>query len=245
MCFHISLTKEENEITQVFDAVYNSPLLFESYYHFNGWETKNLSIIKQDDETLIDLATWGILPTHYNLSKRTNFLAKNNTLNATKERLFDSNLFSKFIKFKKCIIIADGFFEPYTAAGTNEKIPYYFKEKNNKLFAFAGIYSVIEDKVTKPRYSASLITTEANSFFKEIHNKPNKLGSYRMPLILDPNDYWEWLHTSDEDSIKTLLHTFTKQELIAYPVSKDLFKTSVDTNTASILHKVEFQKGLF
>jgi putative SOS response-associated peptidase YedK len=245
MCYHTSLTKEEIQITNSFDAVYNVPFSYEPYYHFNGWENKHLSIIKQDDETIIDLATWGVLPTNFDLSRRTQFLAKTNTLNATRERLFDSNLYSQFLQFQKCIIIADGFFEPHTIQATNEKIPYYFKEKNNNLFAFAGIYSVIDDHISTPIYSASIITTEANPFFKIIHNKPNKQGSYRMPLILDPSDYWDWLHTSSEDEIKTLLYTFTKQELTAYPISKDLFKTSIDTNKPKILEQVEYQKGLF
>jgi len=245
MCYHTSLTQQENQITAVFDAVYNEPNSYEPYYHFNGWENKYLSIIKQDNESIIDLATWGVLPTNFDLSKRTQFLAKTKTLNATKERLFDSNLYSQFIQYQKCIIISDGFFEPHTVSATNEKIPYYFKEKNNNLFAFAGIYSVIDDDISSPIYSASIITIEANPFFKEIHNKPNKLGSYRMPLILDPTDYWDWLHTSNEDETKMLLNTFTKQELTAHPVSKDLFKTSIDTNLPTILNKVEFQKGLF
>ena len=66
-----------------------------------------------------------------------------------------------------------------------------------------------------------------------------------MPLILDPTDYWDWLHTSNEDEIKTLLHTFTKQELIAYPVSKDLFKNSVSTNNSKILDEVPFSRDCF
>tara|TARA_R110001592_G_scaffold119760_3_gene323194 strand:+ start:6480 stop:6647 length:168 start_codon:yes stop_codon:yes gene_type:complete len=53
-----------------------------------------------------------------------------------------------------------------------------------------------------------------------------------MPLILNPTDCRDWLHSSNEDERKTLLHTFTKQELTAYPVSKGLFKTSVNTNNS-------------
>ena len=243
MCYHISLTKPEKKIEDTFNAQYNIPLAFEPYYHFNGWETKHLSIIKQDDETLIDLAIWGVLPSFFDLSERNNFLIKTNTLNATAERLFTSNLFNQFITWQKCIIIADGFYEPHTTP--EAKIPYYFKEKNHNLFAFAGIYSVIDDHSSTPIYSASIITREANDFFKSIHNSPNKQGSYRMPLILDPRDYYDWLNATDEDEIKTLLHTFTKQEITAYPVSRDLFKTKIDTNNPEILKEVPFQKGLF
>lgn len=244
MCYHISLTKSEKTIEDNFQAVYNVPLSFEPYFHFNGWENKYLSIIKQDDETLIDLATWGVLPTNYNLSERKNFLIKTNTLNATSERLYQSNLFKQFITWQKCLIIADGFYEPHTTIDKH-KIPHYFKERNHNLIAFAGIYSVIDDHPTTPIYSASIITREANNFFKSIHNTPNKQGSFRMPLILDPTDYYDWLNSTLEDEIKILLHTFTKQEIIAYPVSRDLFKTKINTNTPEILKEVPFIKGLF
>ena len=130
MCYHISLTKPQKEIEDTFDAQYNIPFAYEPYYHFNGWEKKHLSIIKQNDETLIDLSLWGVLPTNFDLSERNKFLAKTNTLNATAERLYSSHLFSQFITWQKCLIIADGFFEPHTTP-QKEKIPHYFKEKNS------------------------------------------------------------------------------------------------------------------
>ncbi|WP_445748021.1 SOS response-associated peptidase family protein [Polaribacter sp.] len=130
-------------------------------------------------------------------------------------------------------------------AGVKRKVPYYFKEKNHNLFAFAGVYSVIDDNSERPIYSASIITTEANKTFKEIHNKPNKLGSYRMPLILDPSNYWEWLHESEEKNIKELVNTFTNQEIVTYPVSQDLFSNKINTNTPSIIKEVPIQNGLF
>jgi putative SOS response-associated peptidase YedK len=245
MCFHISLTKSFKDIEEQSKMVFNDSVSFESYFHFNGWETKNLAIVKQGAPKLIENATWGLLPTQYELTKRKAFILKTNTLNATKERLFESNLYSQFIKQQKCLIFADGLFEPHSAVGIQKKIPYYFKEKNHNLIAFAGVYSVIHSTASKPIYSASIITTEANSMFKEIHNTPNKNGSYRMPLILDPSNYWDWLQTSKEESINELLNTFTKQEIVNYPVSTDLFSAKIDSNSSRILNEVKYQKGLF
>tara|TARA_R110001592_G_scaffold119760_4_gene323204 strand:+ start:21014 stop:21253 length:240 start_codon:yes stop_codon:yes gene_type:complete len=78
--------------------------------------------------------------------------------------------------------------------------------------------------------------------FKEIHNK---LGSYRMPLILDTLNYWDWLNEAEEKNIKELLNTFTKQELVAYPVSQNLFSNRINTNIPSIIKEVPFQNKLF
>tara|TARA_R110001592_G_scaffold350296_1_gene646237 strand:- start:941 stop:1123 length:183 start_codon:yes stop_codon:yes gene_type:complete len=58
MRYHTSLTKPENQIIAVFDAVYNEPNSYEPYYHFNGWENKNLSIIKQNDATSSNLRSF-------------------------------------------------------------------------------------------------------------------------------------------------------------------------------------------
>ena len=245
MCLHISLTKSKEDVEKKSKMIFNDPNSYESYFHFNGWENKNLVIAKQDDPELLELATWGLLPTNYDINQRKDFLIKTNTLNATKERLFESNLYSQFIQWQRCLIFADGLFEPHSKAGIKRKIPYYFKEKNHDLIAFAGVYSVIDDNSESPIYSASIITTEANKMFKEIHNKPNKLGSYRMPLILDPSNYWEWLHESEEKNIKELVNTFTNQEIVTYPVSQDLFSNKINTNTPSIIKEVPIQNGLF
>ena len=157
--------------------------------------------------------------------------------------MFESDLYSQFIEGQRCIIYADGFFEPHAAAGVAKKIPYFFKEKNHELFAFAGIYAKVkQDQETG--YAASIITTEANDFFKAIHNKPNAKGSYRMPLILDPTHYEAWLQTNTTEEVKDLLNGFTQQELVSYPVSTNVFSTQKDSNVPNILDNVPFAQQL-
>lgn len=186
MCYHISNTKPKaKELEDRFEATFEFPEIYEPYYHFNGWETKNLYIIRQDDPETIDVASWGLLPSYYDLSERSSFLKRTNTLNATKERLFESQLFSQFIEWQRCLIIADGLYEPHKNPEVKGSIPYYFKKQNHGLFAFAGVYSVIDDGHT-PLYSASIITTEANPMFKEIHNSPNSKGELSYAINFRP-----------------------------------------------------------
>mgnify|MGYP005990973869 CR=1 FL=1 len=242
MCFHISNTKKNpRKLEDRFDATFEDSNLYQPYYHFNGWELKNLYIITQDDPETIQLAKWGVLPSNYDLSNRTDFLKNTNTLNATKERLFESPLYSQFIDWQRCLIVADGFFEPHNASYYKGKIPYYFKRPDHSLFAFAGIYNEVENE-GKLTNTASVITTEANPFFKEIHNSPNKRGSYRMPLILDKKDEYDWLYLKNEKSdINQLLNTISSEKLVAYSVSNNVFKNNIDSNTASILDEVEYR----
>lgn len=242
MCFHISNTKKSpRKLEDRFNATFENSNSYQPYYHFNGWELKNLYIVTQDDPETIQLAKWGVLPTNYDISKRTDFLKNTNTLNATKERLFESPLFNQFIDWQRCLIIADGFFEPHTATYYKGKIPYYFKRQDHSLFAFAGIYNEIENEGESIN-TASLITTEANSFFKEIHNSPNTKGSYRMPLILNKQDEYDWLNMkNDHSKINQLLNSFSNEKFDAYSVSNDVFKNKVDSNNGSILNEVVYR----
>lgn len=241
MCFHLSNTKKKaEELEDRFESYFERPHAYEPYFHFNGWETKNLYIITQEDPDTIVYSSWGLLPTLFDPHNRIDFLKKTNTLNATRERLFESNLYSQFINHQKCLIIADGLYEPHKVAGVKGSFPYYFKKEDHSLFAFAGVYSVIDDHPQCPMYSASIITTEANDLFKDIHNSPNKLGSYRMPLILDPSDEYDWLWATKDDDIKVLLHTFTKENIEAHSVSKDVFSNKIDSNREDITNQVYY-----
>jgi putative SOS response-associated peptidase YedK len=79
-------------------------------------------------------------------------------------------------------------------------------------FAFAGLWehwerngSVIE--------SCTILTTDANELVSPIHN--------RMPVILDPADFDEWLSPKIQggDKLRHLLRPFPAQGMKAYPVS--------------------------
>lgn len=237
MCFHASLTKKEKEIEQRFTVTSESLIGYKPYYHFNGFEQKHLYIIKQNEEDVITPSYWGLMPDDYNIYQRTGFLKKTNTLNARAEGLFDSPLFKTPTINNRCLIIADGFFEPHSR--DNKTFPHYIHYKDNGLFAFAGIYT----KTVDNSYTSSIITTIANPFFKEIHNKTNRLGEYRMPLVLDKKDELEWLNPNlSETQIRELLFTFTSEEFEAYPVSKDVINSHIVSNRADILQRVNYDE---
>jgi putative SOS response-associated peptidase YedK len=239
MCFHISNTKKVTEVEDRFDVRFEMPEIYNPYYHFNGFEKKYLYVILQDDPYYIEPAYWGLIPNEVDISKRSEFLNRTNTLNATSERLFTSSLFSQFIHNQRCLIVADGLYEPHKVGGVKGSFPHYFKYVDGGLFAFAGIYSELDDGL----FTASIITTEANPLFKEIHNSPNKLGSYRMPLILDEKDEFEWLNPNlNEAQIKEILFTFTSKEFEAYPVHKDVFNSRVKSNRPDIIERVYYDE---
>ena len=236
MCFHVSQTKKAVQLEHRFDAEFEYPELYEPYYHFNGWETKSLYIITQDEPYLIKPAYWGLMPNYIDISERKDQLIRWNTLNARSEAVLESNLFREPTLNNRCLVLADGFFEPHRFQ--RKKYPYYIRYKNKQAFAFAGIYNHMEDDI----YTASILTTEANPYFAKIHNNKNKQGQYRMPIVLDTKEEFEWINPDlkEGDITERMMFSFTKEEFEDYPVSKDLFSNKIDSNKPNIVEPFHY-----
>ena len=84
--------------------------------------------------------------------------------------------------------------------------------------AFAGLYETWENREAppgaSPYKSCTIITTDASDSVKDIHN--------RMPLILKPEAYKEWLDPDNKEpaKIEELLKTHFVKNLKSHPVSK-------------------------
>lgn len=92
------------------------------------------------------------------------------------EKHTEAKSYKEPILKRRCLILADGFFEPHYPNDNFKAKPKYCYLEGRKLFTFAEVYYLYSPDY----YSVSLITTEANPFFEEVHNKKK-----RMPLVLD------------------------------------------------------------
>jgi putative SOS response-associated peptidase YedK len=104
---------------------------------------------------------------------------------------------------------ADGFYEWQQ---DTTKQPYRIFVKNNPIFAMAGLWERWKSPEGGCIDTFSIITTEANSFMKPIHN--------RMPVILKRGDEKTWLASKNHDEVLSLLKPYPSEEMDAYPVSK-------------------------
>ena len=234
MCFHVSNTKSAKQNEERFDATFDTPEVYEPYYHLAGYDKRNIYIIKQDEYYDIVPAYWKLLPEYWNISERLKF--KGATWNARAESIFETSSYKDVIKDQRCLILADGFYEPHKAGG--KSIPHYIRYKDKGLFAFAGVYTELYDGL----YTCSIVTVEANTFFSSIHNVKKK-GTYRMPLVLDEKDEIEWINPDlKEGDIRELLYTFTSKEFEAYPVSIDINYGDRKKNRPDILNPVHYDE---
>lgn len=234
MCFEASLRKTKEVITHRFSADFIIDLEYTPFFHLSGFTHGNLYIIPDEFPESIYPASWGYVP-DWAMEDPSGFRKKYNTLNAKIETVMDSNTYKDGIRYNRCLIIVDGFFEPHQANGVS--IPYFCYKKDDTyddgtgLFAFAGFYS----KLDAATYTCSILTMPANPFFAEIHNKKK-----RMPLILDKTFHQDWLDDWSDSQLNELMATsFSRERFSAHPVSRDLYKRNIDTNKPYIIQPVD------
>lgn len=237
MCYKTTLTKKEEEIEQYRNTPAIAEGVYQPSFNVNGFTHPNLYIIPQDASSNYFPASWGLIPNH-SIEDPEGFYAKSkyNTLNARDDKLFNSRIWKKSILNNRCLIFADGFYEPHHY---NKKVQAYFCHipngdniEDRELFTFAGIYT----SDSEGSYYTSIITIDANPFFAEIHNQKK-----RMPLVLDRKYENDWLEEGQSEKIikDLLIDGFTAKEFHAYPVTNDLYKSGVNKNTPDILKKVK------
>ena len=136
---------------------------------------------------------WGLIP-HWAKDESRKF----QTINARVEGIDKKATYRDPFKHHRCLVPATGFYE--WDKSTKPSTPYYFRLKDEELFAFAGLFDVWRDPHTqKELYSYTIITCPANGVVGKIHT--------RMPVILHKEDEAAWLNPDIFESalLSTLL----------------------------------------
>ncbi|HBP26281.1 MAG TPA: hypothetical protein DD618_04945 [Acholeplasmatales bacterium] len=165
-----------------------------------------LSVINDGTKNRAGLLKWGFVP----------FFAKDenmgsNLINAKAETLLQKPSFKDSFKNKRCIILADSFYE-WAKTGF-EKIPMRVMLNDQSLFAMAGLWSSYTRPDRTKLYTCTIITTEANDLVAKVHD--------RMPVILTNETARLWLDpkNSDLQSLAALLVPFDPAKMTAFRVS--------------------------
>lgn len=123
--------------------------------------------------------------------------------NARAETLTEKPSFRKLLPRRRCLILADGFYEWKEIDG--KKYPFYFTLIDQKPFTFAGLWDTWQKPEGEVLYSCTLITTEPNELLSQYHN--------RMPVILGKDQRWQWLEDTSMEDLKALLKPFPAEKM--------------------------------
>lgn len=132
---------------------------------------------------------WGLIPSW---SKDPSIA--NRLINARAETLDKKPSFRDAFKKRRCLIVADGFYE-WKREGKS-KIPFYFYMKSGRPFGFAGLYETWRSPDKKEINTCVIITTGANELIAPFHD--------RMPVILSADKERVWLGSDAVDTTALL-----------------------------------------
>lgn len=176
--------------------------------HYNIAPSLSILHVTNDGERTVSAAKWGLVP----------FWAKdpkigNRMINARAETLATKPAFRDAFRHKRCLIIADGFYEWKKSEDGKTKTPMYITLTEGRPFAFAGLWDTWKQEDGDRLTTCTMITTEPNDLMADIHN--------RMPVILPPNAYDLWLDpgTNEPEILNGLLTAYPSEEMVAHPVS--------------------------
>jgi putative SOS response-associated peptidase YedK len=148
---------------------------------------------------------WGLIP-----SWADDPSIGNSMINARAETVAAKPAYRRSFRAKRCLVVSDGFYEWRKRDG--RKQPYYIHRKDDRPFAFAGLWDEWQ-RDGDPIRSCTIITTDANALMAPIHD--------RMPVIVRPCDYGLWLDpaVADPGRLQPMLRPSPAEELDLYPVS--------------------------
>jgi putative SOS response-associated peptidase YedK len=183
-----------------------------------------LAVINDGKTNRMGFLRWGLIPPWAN-----DMSLGNKMINARAETILEKPSFrNPFIK-KRCLIIADSFYE-WKRHDDKTKTPMRIKLKEDNLFAMAGIWEGWKTPEGASIYSCSVITTSPNKLMEEIHD--------RMPVILKRNDEKTWLDPSisDPKRLTSLLKPLEEDVMEAYKVSAQV--NSPKNNSIELIQKI-------
>jgi len=170
---------------------------------YNIAPSQQVPVIRERDlKREIILADWGLRPTW----------DKKGTLkpiNAKVETAAEKPFFRHAWKSSRVIVPANGYYEWKKVEGGKQ--PYYVYPADGGLFGFAGLLEWYEDQ---PNFT--IMTTAANPLTKAVHD--------RMPIILKPDDYDDWLDSDmkDPELLRHIAGQFDGEQMRMHPVRREV-----------------------
>jgi len=176
MCSRYSLTSPPEAVRAYFG--YPDTPNFPARY--NVAPTQAIAVVARDKEGTrrFRLMRWGLLPAFVKDPKEFPTL-----INARSEEVLVKPSFRNAMRYRRCLIPADGFNEWTGPKG--KRRPFLLRPRQPKLIAFAGLYERWRDSEGGEIDTVTILTCPANRTIASLHD--------RMPVVLAPDDFEAWL----------------------------------------------------
>ncbi len=202
MCGRYTLTYDIRTIAEAFGV---APSL-ETSPRYNIAPTQDVVTIMRNGTSHLEWLRWGLIPSW---AKEEAIGSK--MINARAETLAEKPSFKRLLHSKRCLVVADGFYEWMQQGGS--KTPMYITLKSKEPFAMAGLWDSWKSPDGQQIRTCTIITTEPNDLVARIHN--------RMPAILARDVEAAWIdpELTEAPAVLDLLHPYPPEQMEAYAVS--------------------------
>lgn len=165
-----------------------------------------ITIINDGTKNRVGLLKWGLVPSFAKDEK-----IGVSMINAKSETLIEKPSFRSSFQTKRCVILADSFYE--WKREDDKKTPMRIGLNNNNIFPMAGLWSTFIRPDGTKLHTTTIITTKANEIMSEIHD--------RMPVILDDDSLKTWLNPKNQnlDQLTKIMKPYDSKMMYAYKVS--------------------------
>jgi putative SOS response-associated peptidase YedK len=204
MCGRFSLTLSAEQIAARFGV--SVPEGYRPRYNIAPTQ-EIIALVADAQGRHLETLRWGLIPYWAKDPKIGNKL-----INARAEMLFTKPSFRDAVKRRRCLIVADGFYE-WRQTSQGRRVPVYVRLKSKEPFGFAGLWDVWSSPEGQTLKTCTIVTTEPNELLRSIHD--------RMPVIV-PRELEElWLDPSPRapGELARVLRPYRAEELELFEVS--------------------------
>lgn len=211
MCGRYSFTVSKEKLNKHFGLSIQDDL----DKNYNIAPTQEAYVLTNNEPETLRKLRWGLIPYW---SKTDNI--SSNLINARSETILTKVSFRMPIRKKRCLVLADGFYE-WKNYG-RKKMPHRIVMKETgKMMVFAGIWDEWINQSGEKVESFTIITTKPNEEMQWIHD--------RMPVILPTLELQQkWLGDLALNEVLALLKPIENDSLRVYPVSDKLNQVGYD-----------------
>jgi len=186
-------------------------------------------VIVRNGQPAVERFRWGLVPFW---AKSIKAAAKYSLINARGEEITEKRSYAKAFQRRRCVVPLSGFYE-WKREGTRKR-PFAIHLRDHPIMSVAGVWERWQpDGDAEPVYSFSIVTTRANTYMADIHD--------RMPVILDGQDVEHWLdpEVQEPEHVLSLVRPCPPEWLTAYEVSTAV--NSPRNNSPDLLQRISDQ----
>jgi putative SOS response-associated peptidase YedK len=205
MCGRFTLTVDPEELMEHFHLDSSDE---QTAPRYNIAPTQQVGVVLNESPARLSMVQWGLIP---GWAKDPGIGAQ--MINARAETLPEKPAFRSAFKKRRCLVLADGFYEWRKEEDGKTKTPIYLHLKSNEPFAMAGLWEVWISPEGVKRRTCTIITTQPNELVTPIHN--------RMPVILPRETEADWLDgNAMAPALMAMLKPYAAELMQAHAVSR-------------------------